>query len=156
MSRSVCVIGVGNTLMRDDGAGVAVARCLLREGGLPEGVEVVLGETAGMELLRHFRTTDAVVFIDAIDAGADPGAVFRFTPDEAGVTSLRSNNIHGMGVGYLLTCARMAGADPDVVCVAVQVGDVRPLPDELTPEVTAALADVVALVRAEVERLAGA
>jgi hydrogenase maturation protease len=151
--RRVTVLGVGNSLMRDDGVGVAVARRLLEEGGLPDGVEVVLGETAGMGLVGFFRESDAVVFVDAIDLGDEPGSVFRFGPDEAGVTSLRSNNIHGMGVGYLLTCARLSGADPEVVCVAVQVGDVRPQPDELTEAVAAALPEVAALVRAEADRL---
>jgi hydrogenase maturation protease len=153
--RRVAVLGVGNTLMCDDGVGVAVARALLADGGLPAGVEVVCGETAGMGLVGFFRDSDAVVFVDAIDVGEEPGTVFRFGPDEAGVTALRSNNIHGMGVGYLLTCARLAGADPEVVCVAVQVGDVRPLPDELTPPVAAALPKVVDLVRREAVRLSG-
>jgi hydrogenase maturation protease len=152
--KRVAVLGVGNTLMCDDGVGVAVARALLAEGGLPASVEVVVGETAGMGLVGFFRDSDAIVFVDAIDAGEEPGSVFRFGPDEAGVTSLRSNNIHGMGVGYLLTCARLAGASPEVVCVAVQVGDVRPMPDELTPAVTSALPRAVALVRAEAVRLA--
>jgi hydrogenase maturation protease len=151
--RRVTVLGVGNSLMRDDGVGVAVARRLLEEGGLPDGVEVVLGETAGMGLVGFFRESDAVVFVDAIDLGDEPGSVFRFGPDEAGVTSLRSNNIHGMGVGYLLTCARLSGADPEVVCVAVQVGDVRPQPDGLTEAVAAAVPEVAALVRAEADRL---
>jgi hydrogenase maturation protease len=154
--RRVAVLGVGNSLMRDDGVGVAVARRLLAEGGLPAGSEIVLGETAGMGLVRFFREFDAVVFVDAIDAGDRPGSVFCFSPDDAGVTGLRSNNIHGMGVGYLMTCARMTGADPEVVCVAVQVGDVRPQPDDLTPEVAAAVPRAVDIVRAEADRLSHA
>jgi hydrogenase maturation protease len=153
--RRVAVLGIGNSLMCDDGVGVAVVRHLLAEGGLPEGVETVLGETAGMGLVSYFREFDGVVFVDAIDLDDEPGAVFRFGPDEAGVTELRSNNIHGMGVGYLMTCARLAGADPDVVCVAVQVGDVRPLPDELTPQVAASVPRVAQIVRAEAVRLSG-
>jgi hydrogenase maturation protease len=150
------VLGVGNTLMRDDGVGVAVARDLIADGSLPDGIEVVCGETAGMGLVGFFRDCEAVVFVDAIDVGEEPGTIFRFGPDEAGVTALRSNNIHGMGVGYLLTCARLAGADPEVVCVAVQVRDVRPMPDELTQAVAAALPEVVELVRSEAVRLCGA
>ena len=152
--RRVAVLGVGNSLMCDDGVGVAVARGLLEEGGLPDAVEVVVGETAGMGLVSYFRDYEAVVFVDAIDVGDAPGSVYRFGPDEAGVTALRSNNIHGMGVGYLVTCARLTGASPEVVCVAIQVGDVRPLPDELTPEVAEAVPEAVALVRDEAVRLA--
>jgi hydrogenase maturation protease len=150
------IVGVGNTLMGDDGVGVQVARSLLGEGPLPDGVEVVLGETAGMALLPYFRECRSVIFVDAIDAGAEPGAVFRFDPDEAGVTRLRSNNIHGMGVGYLLTTARWTGADPEVVVLAVQVGDVRPVPDTLTPEVAAVVPEVARMAREEALRSSGA
>lgn len=154
--RRVAVLGIGNTLMRDDGVGVEVARRLIAGGGLPEGCEVVLGETAGMGLVRYFREFDGVVFVDAIDAGDEPGSVFSFHPDDAGVTSLRSNSIHGMGVGYLLTCARMTGANPDVVVVAIQVGDVRPVPDTLSAEVASVVPRVVEIVCEEVERLSSA
>lgn len=151
-TRRVTVLGVGNELMCDDGVGVTVARALQHRGALPPGIDVVLGETAGMALVRHFRESDAVVFVDAIDVGERPGSIFRFHPDDAGVTSLRSNNTHGMGIGYLLTCARLAGADPDVTVVAVQVGDVRPLPDQLTPQVADAIPDALALVEQEALR----
>jgi len=57
--------------------------------------------------------------------------------------------------GDLVTCARLAGASPEVVCVAIQVGDVGSLPDELTHAVAAGLDDTVALVRDEDLRLAG-
>ena len=172
--RRLTVIGVGNTLMGDDGVGVAVVRRLLAEAGhdlTPEhggpiaagvgrhvpdafgpGLDAVVGETAGLGLIGHFRVSRTVVVVDALDAadqGAEPGQVFRFDPDEAGVTALRSNNIHGMGVPHLVANARLTGADPEVVVYAVQVGDVRPRPDELTPEVAAAVPDVVAMIRAD-------
>lgn len=153
--RSVAVLGIGNTLMGDDGAGVATAFRLRAGGGLPGSVEVVLGETAGMGLLRYFCECDAVVFLDAIDAGAVPGSIFRFGPDEAGVTETRSNNIHGMGLPHLLTSARLLGHDPEVVCLAVQVGDVRPRPGAFSPEVETALSELTELARTEAMRLAG-
>jgi hydrogenase maturation protease len=175
LARRLTVVGVGNSLMGDDGVGVAVARELLAGAGLaidpPEagpiaagcgyhvpgalgpGVDVVVGETAGLALLRHFLESDVVIVVDALDAsgqGADPGQVFRFSPDDVGVVSLRSNNIHGMGVPHLVAHARLAGADPDVIVFAVQVGDVRPNPDTLTPAVAAAVPGVVELIGEEI------
>ena len=171
------MIGVGNTLMGDDGVGVAVVRQLLADAGhdvtpphggpiaagvgrhIPgafgPGVDAVLGETAGLALVGHFRASQMVIVIDALDAagqGAEPGQVFRFNPDEAGIAGLRSNNIHGMGVPHLVANARLAGADPDVVVYAIQVGDVRPRPDELTPAVAEAVPAVVAMVRDDIGR----
>lgn len=152
----VTLLGIGNVVMGDDGIGIEVVR-RLEKPAHHLGVRVVADGLAHMGLVRHFRESDAVVVVDAIDAGVEPGAVFRFDPDEAGVTQLRSNNIHGMGVGYLLTNARLVGARPAVTVYAVQVGDVRPTEGpELTPAVEAAAAEVERMVLAELRELVGA
>ena len=77
-----------------------------------------------MALLKHFLESDVVIVVDALAADAEPGAIFRFDPDEAGIMNLRSNNIHGMGVPHLVTNARLKGADPEVIVFAVQVASV--------------------------------
>lgn len=142
-----CVLGVGNRHMTDDAIGVRVAESLA-DPASAFGVPVVDGGVRGMGLLKHFTDAEFLVYIDAIDAGAEPGAVFRFDPDAAGVTSLRSNTLHGTGLPYLLTSARMLGHAPEVVVYAVQVGDVRP-GDELTPAVERAAGKVRELVLEE-------
>ncbi|HCG98956.1 MAG TPA: hypothetical protein DE036_03915 [Actinobacteria bacterium] len=147
----ITVLGVGNTLMGDDGVGVAVARELVSE--LEDSpVNVVLGETAGMGLIRHFRESDVVIVIDAVAAEAEAGSIFRFNADEAGIVHLRSNNIHGMGVPHLISNARLAGADPEVIVFGIQVGDVRPRDEILTGPVAAAVPRVRKLVIDELVR----
>ncbi|MDO8736114.1 MAG: hydrogenase maturation protease, partial [Thermoleophilia bacterium] len=96
-----------------------------------------------------------VIVIDALAAEAEPGAIFRFDPDEAGVMNLRTNNIHGMGVPHLITTARLKGADPEVVVLAVQVASVVPRDRELSPPVAATVARVQELVADEVRRIHG-
>jgi len=148
------VLGIGNTLMGDDGVGVRIAEELsTRELGAPGEVEVVIGAVAGMALVGHLRESRNVIFADAIDTDAEPGAVFCFDPDDAGVTQLRSNTTHGMSVSYLVTAARMAGADPNVLVYAVQVGDVRPNPDALTAAVEATVSPTADLIAEEIGRL---
>lgn len=154
MTRTVTVVCVGNEGMGDDAVGMRVARGLeARAPAVP--AEVVDGGMRGMGLLKYFRDSDVVIYVDAIDTEAEPGAIFRFHPDEAGVTRLRSHNIHGMGVGYLLTNARLLGRDPDVIVYAVQVGDVRPS-DDLTPEVERAAAEVERMVLDDLREIAEA
>ncbi|MBE3075742.1 MAG: hydrogenase maturation protease, partial [Actinobacteria bacterium] len=99
--------------------------------------------------------SDAVIVIDAIAAEAEPGAIFRFHPDEAGVLNLRTNNIHGMGVPHLVTNARLKGANPEVIVFAVQVQSVTPRDRELSPPVAATIERVRELVTEEVRRLLG-
>lgn len=144
------IIGIGNTLMGDDGAGVAVAR-RLAERALPPDVAVVERANAEMALLQHFIESQRLVVVDALDAGAEPGAIFRFDPDEVGVTSLRSNNIHGMGVGFLITNARLWGARPSVIVYGIQVGDIRPRPDVLSPRVEKACTEVAEMIERELQ-----
>jgi len=55
-----------------------------------------------------------------------------------------------MSVSYLVTSARLSGASPDVLVYAVQVQDVRAVPDTLTPPVLAAVKEVADLIEAEV------
>lgn len=152
--RAIAVIGIGNTLMGDDGVGVTVVE-KLDASSLGAGVEVVTGATAGMALVRYFLEFGLVIVIDAIATEAEPGAIFRFHPDEAGIMDLRSNNIHGMGLPYLVTSARLKGADPDVLVFAVQVGSVTPRDRELSPPVAAAAERLRELVVEEVLRLTG-
>ena len=152
MPKKVTVIGIGNTLMGDDGVGVAVVRDLLSHP-IGQNVEVVISETAGLGLIKHFRDSDVVIVVDAIAAEVEPGAIFRFRPDEAGIVRLRSNNIHGMGVAHLVSNARLAGADPDVIIFGVQVGDVRPRDSTLTPPVARAAKRVRELVIEELKNL---
>jgi hydrogenase maturation protease len=148
-THAVTVIGIGNTLMGDDGVGVRVAEELLAAGVGP-GAEVVVGSVAGMSLVGHLLDSRHVIFVDAIDAGDEPGSIFRFDPDDVGVSNLRSNTIHGMSVSYLVTSARMSGARPDVIVYGVQVADVSCCPDMLSPPVEDAAVRVIELVAEEV------
>lgn len=145
----VTILGIGNTAMGDDGFGAVVAR-VLAERGLGDDIVVLERVNAEMGLLRHFLDSERLFVVDALDAGAEPGSVFRFGADEGGVTSMRSNNIHGMGVGYLLTNARLSGANPEVIIYGVQVGDIRPRPDMLTPPVQRAVATVAEMLEHDV------
>jgi len=172
--RSITIIGIGNTLMGDDGFGIFVVEGLsaetLARGAAPKDAEtasalpdatpdadvkVIAGDTAGMALLKHFLNSDVVIVVDALDADAKPGSIYRFNPDEAGIMNLRSNNIHGMGVPHLVTNARLKGADPGVIVFAVQVESVNPRYRELSPAVAASVERVRQLVADEVARLLG-
>lgn len=144
---------MGNTLMGDDGVGVKVAEALSSRD-LGPGIDVVCGGTAGMALSQHFAEADAVVVIDAIAAGDVPGSVFRLTPEQAGITELRSHTSHGLSLPNIMLAARLKGAAPRVIIYAIQIGDITCGFDTLTTEVEAAIPDVCAMVVDEATRLA--
>lgn len=71
---SVKVIAIGNILMKDDAAGIEVAREI--EGKLlSKGVEVIYGETDFQYCISKVREEDYIFILDAAHYGKSPGEV---------------------------------------------------------------------------------
>lgn len=104
---SVLVIGIGNELRGDDGAGVQVVR-RLRERAGSAGIDVreVQGETT--ELLDAWRDRDGVVLVDSMRSGAAPGTVRRLDAGQQPLpVELRgSTSTHAFALGEAVELAR--------------------------------------------------
>lgn len=113
--KTTAIIGIGNTLMSDDGAGVRVLEYL---DGLPAHVEVVELATGGMTLLHHLEKYRKVIIVDAADFGGTPGEVSLFTPEE--VTSIKTvgYSLHDLDILAVLRIAKQLGTHPDTVIIA--------------------------------------
>ena len=152
--KRLTIIGIGNTMMGDDGIGVRVAEALA-DRDLGPRVEVVVGSVAGMALIGHFLESETIIVVDGIDVSAEPGSVYRFDADDAGITALRSHTSHGLSVPDLVRAARLSGASPRVLVFGIQVGDVSMRVDELSPALARAVEATADLVKAEVTRSMG-
>ena len=97
LERHTLVLGVGNLLLSDEGVGVHVVH-RLRQSRLPVHVEVIDGGTAGFELTGHLRGRRKVVIVDAVEADARPGTIFRFKPGEAGLRWRQPLSAHQVGL----------------------------------------------------------
>jgi hydrogenase maturation protease len=77
----VIVAGFGNVLRGDDGFGMAVAERLLRDD-VPPGVRVLEIGIGGIHLVQELLDgVDALVVVDALDVGREPGAVLVVDPE---------------------------------------------------------------------------
>jgi hydrogenase maturation protease len=72
-SQEILILGVGNPLMGDDGAGVWAVE-LLEQCDLPDHVRVSEIGTPGWGLGAWFENQTSVVLIDAVKMGLEPGA----------------------------------------------------------------------------------
>ncbi len=77
MPERTLVLGMGNPILSDDGFGLVVAE-RLRALPLPDGVEVMQSEVAGLRLLELMRGFDKVIIVDALKSGRTPGDIVRF------------------------------------------------------------------------------
>jgi hydrogenase maturation protease len=147
------VLGIGNVLLGDDGVGVHAVRALAEGGGLPPSADVIDGGTGGLSLLPIIRGAAALVLVDAVDVGADPGS--RHVLTGAGLyAGLVRLSVHQIGASDLLAVARLTGVLPaEVVLVGVQPASLAP-DVRLSPVVAAALPGVLTTVRRWCHRLA--
>ena len=142
VSADTMVVGVGNTILSDDGVGVHAARLLQKDPRVPAGVIILDGGTLGLELLPYVWDCARLIVIDAIDVGEASGTVVRISREELNSLPGKSS-AHQLGVADLLVALRMlAERQPQVVLLGVQPGSTD-WSDELSAPVAAAMDSLV-------------
>ena len=143
---------MGNPILSDDGFGLLVAQ-RLAELPLPDGVEVLESELAGLRLLELVRGFDEV---DHYRCPEERPHARRGRPLQRGGFRRRAPLRHRRTRSSLRTALelgrRLGYEMPEQVTVfAIEADDVETFGERLSPPVAAAAARVVELVRAEVE-----
>ena len=75
MPARTLIIGLGNSLLRDDAVGLRVASQVRAALGGREDVEVVEEACGGLRLMERMVGFDRAILIDAIRSGRPPGTV---------------------------------------------------------------------------------
>jgi hydrogenase maturation protease len=136
------LVGIGNLLRGDDGVGVRAAQ-LAAALPLPAEVEVLEVGSAGLDAADVLEARERVVVVDAIDAGAAAGTIFRLEPGELCPACRSGISVHDFHLLDALEQTRLLGRAPNaVVVLAVQVGDVS-AGIGLSPAVSGALGRVI-------------
>jgi hydrogenase maturation protease len=148
------VLGMGNLIYSDDGAGLEALSRLGRDPRLPEGVELVDGSLGGLEVAARIGRVSRLLILDAVDVGADPGTVVRMTgPQLEGLPG--AAGVHRLGIPDLLSVLRLTGWMPEeVVLLGVQPASIA-LGTSLSPAVESAVGHIVAGSLAQLARWAG-
>jgi hydrogenase maturation protease len=147
----ILVLGIGNLLMGDEGVGVHAVRALVA-AGLPPEVTAVDGGTGGFPLLAWLEAFDRIVMIDATLDERPAGTVSVIEPRYP-ADFPRTLTAHDIGLRDLVEVAALVGAAPSIRLVTVSVDHLQPMDTTLSPAVAAALPEVVATVRAQIEAL---
>ena len=148
----ILILGLGNSLRGDDGAGSAVIAALSLMD-LPRHVDLLDGGTPGLEMVLLLQGYARVIIVDAADMGVAPGEWRRFTPDTAEIKSSEDNlqgTLHSAGLAEALA---LAGAldllPPSLVIYGIQPKSLD-WSQELTEPLAAALPDVVNKIAEEI------
>lgn len=148
----ILVLGLGNILLGDEGVGVRVVERLQELYHFPPEVQVLDGGTLALDLLPYVEDADRLLVIDALEMGAEPGAIARLEGDEVPAFLSVKISPHQVGLADLLAAARLRGCYPQqVVLVGVQPWMIEP-GLALSPPVAAQVEVLVARVLAELTR----
>ncbi len=158
-SPDIVVLGVGNTLLTDDGVGVMVVRELMAErDAAPADPSVIFhdGGTIGLALLPLIENRKALILVDAADFGGALGEVRLFEGDDMdALLRVKRSTPHEIAVSDLVLTAELIGTKPERrAMVAVQVGDIT-LGAEPQPQVFAAVPEAKVRVAELIERWGG-
>jgi hydrogenase maturation protease len=113
-NESALVLGIGNTLLADDGVGVHVVRRLAQDAATPAWLRVVDGGTMGFRLTSVLSGADNVLIVDAADFAAAPGTICLLDAETLAAHLGRGtrSSAHEAGLADLLSLARLENFTP--------------------------------------------
>ncbi len=150
----ILVLGIGNSLLTDEGVGVAAMQRLESRLGAREDMEFVDGGTLSFTLAVPISECDALLVIDAAELGAAPGTVRSFEGEamDRFLGENRKSSVHEVGLMDLRAISLLTGFWPQQrALIGIQPGFVG-WGEALTPAVEAALPEVCKIAQEVIER----
>ncbi len=111
----ITVLGIGNTILSDEGFGVRVVEYLQKNFTFPENVSLIDGGTLGVELEHFIIGTKKLLIIDSIDGGAETGKTFHLRGEEILNHFTQKISAHEIGIQDILTMLEITGKKIPVV-----------------------------------------
>lgn len=136
---SLHIVGIGNTLLGDDGVGPRVVEMLAPHLADDPGIALIDGGTLGFALTGWLEDADCLIVVDAAKHGREPGELAVFE-DEAmdAFIARRGRSVHEVGLADALDMARLGGRMPARrILIGIEPENVD-WADELSPPVAQA------------------
>ena len=146
MQPTILVLGLGNTLLRDDGLGIRAVERLTAEYELPAEVEVLDGGVMGLDLLSRLEGITALLIVDAIRAGRPPGTPIRLEGDAIPAALAQKMSMHQAGLQDLLAVSALRGTLPERVVLYGLEPEIIGWGIELSPNIAPQIDKLVASV----------
>ena len=117
----ITVLGIGNTILSDEGFGVHVVEFLRKNYKFPDNVQLIDGGTLGVELMHFIIGTSKLLIIDSIDGGCEAGKFFHLRGDEILKHFTQKVSAHEIGIQDILTMLEITGKKiPCIELIGVQ------------------------------------
>jgi hydrogenase maturation protease len=135
------LLGLGNTLLKDDGVGIRVVHEVQNLCDKPNGLTVKESSLSGLPLLDMIIGYDRLIIVDAIVTGTKPpGYLHRLQMSDIGETAMACSP-HFTGLPSVIKFGRACGypMPSDVQVFAIEVKEPYTFDEKLNPEVQRAV-----------------
>ena len=142
-SKKLVILGVGNSIRMDDGAGIHAVEELEQDEELKHlEISFQYLNTGGLDILDAIDGFEHAIIVDAAsmaDQGLKPGDIFHLENlNDVDIQDAGGFSSHGVGVLPVLKYAKMGGykVPNPIEIYGVQIKEIGFIGEELTPEVT--------------------
>ena len=145
------ILGIGNTVLTDDGVGCRVVQRLKKRLRGRSDITVKETSLSGLSLLDELTGYERLIIVDAIQTkGGKPGDIYKLSPSDFKVG--RMAVIHDLGLFSALELGRKLEMEMprEVVIFAIEAKDMATFSEKLSPEVEQAIPRAVDMVLREV------
>jgi len=146
------VLGIGNTILGDDGIGVHVVQGLAKEIN-DENIDVMDTSIDGLNLLEIIAGYDKLIVVDAImTEEAKAGEIYRLKPRSNSETAWSTISLHYLNLATTIEIGKRLFPQEipgEVIIFAVGAQEVTEVTEEMTARVKEAIPRVINLVLEE-------
>jgi hydrogenase maturation protease len=148
------ILGIGNSILGDDGIGVCVAQ-ELRAQIKNESIDVRDVSVDGLNLLEIIIGYDKLVVVDAImTKEGEVGDIYRLKPERIGDPSRSAISPHHFNLATTLEIGKKLFPNEmpeEVIVYAVKAEDVTGVTEKMTKKMMEAVPEVVRLIIEELD-----
>ena len=152
--KKLLVLGVGNTIMMDEGIGVhAIYELLKEKDKFDEAlVDFIDGGTFTQDIFYLFEEYEKLLVLDVVRAGHPPGTIYSLDEDDLVQNEKQVLSLHDVDLLDSLNMAEMRGHRPTLKIVGIEPEKIN-WGTELTPTLAKAFPDFVKTARKHIEVL---
>ena len=119
----IIVLGIGNPLRRDDGAGIRAIQELWKKECAPDVQYLDGGTSPDLPSLIE-PGVEKLVIVDALQGGKEPGYIYRLELDASHMPDQAPESLHGLGLLDGLKMLNMLGRQPrHVILIGIEPSD---------------------------------
>lgn len=147
------VLGIGNSLLTDDGVGVFAADALLKETW-PEEVTIIEGGTFTQDIFYLFEGYDRLLVLDVIHAKHAPGTLYQLTEDDLVSNESQRISIHDIDMlDSLKMCELKCGSRPRMEIIGMEPENITTWNIGLSAVCQSHFEEFLSLARKEITRI---